>query len=130
MTEVEESRAPEGDPRYELLEGLAQGMPWVLIRVRGLSDGAFALALEVGGGVDNNATIRNLLLKTLRALPADAGTVDAVISVNVLRELVGTDSCRYDHNGWCQEHTKGDVEGDTRCPHEIATEALAEQVGA
>lgn len=67
--EVTESYVDPGDTRNDVLELLAEGKPWVFVRAHSLPDGGLGLKVETGGGVADVATIRNLLTKTLDALP-------------------------------------------------------------
>lgn len=64
VTEVE-----PGDTRNDVLDTLAEGEPWVFIIARiDRASGELALKVEVGGGIPDEETIRNLLEKTIRAL--------------------------------------------------------------
>ncbi|GAA2696372.1 hypothetical protein [Actinoplanes palleronii] len=71
MTEYKESKAPDGDARLDMLDHLANGEPWAFIVAKDLPGDEFNLAVEVGGGIRDAATVRALLTKTLRALPED-----------------------------------------------------------
>lgn len=71
MTEYKETQVPDGDTRNDVLELLASGKPWAFI-IAGGKGKDLDLSVEVGGGIADAATLRNLLDKTLRALPAPA----------------------------------------------------------
>jgi hypothetical protein len=67
--EVTENYVDPGDTRNDVLETLAEHLPWVFIVCRIDLGGAIDLKVDCGGGIPDAATIRNLLQKTLDALP-------------------------------------------------------------
>lgn len=68
-TEYKETQAPEGDTRGEVLDQLCGFNPWVLVIAALDEDGGMTLKIEMGGKISEARTIRNLLKKTLAALP-------------------------------------------------------------
>lgn len=68
---VIETEVPEGDLRSEVLATAVGHDLWVLISATIDEDDGLNLKLETGGLVRGYETIRNLLKKTLEALPDD-----------------------------------------------------------
>lgn len=68
-TEYRETIATDDDAEVVVLEALAGGQPHVFIVSTVLPDGGLNLRVVVGGGIDSGSTLRNLLSKTLDAIP-------------------------------------------------------------
>lgn len=64
-----EHTAPEGDLEGEVLETLSGGEPYIFIVSALMPNGELSLRLAVGAGLSDTGTVRNILTKTLAALP-------------------------------------------------------------
>lgn len=57
------------DLESRVLDAFMEGLPYVLIKVRILPDGDLDLSVNVGNGISDAETVRNVLIKTMNALP-------------------------------------------------------------
>lgn len=67
--EYTETLVGEDDTGGNVLEALAQGHPYVFIVCRIVSDGQLDFSVNVGGGVADAETTKNILRKAIGALP-------------------------------------------------------------
>lgn len=70
-----ETQLSDDDASGKVLDALADGLPYVLITVKILPDGQLDLAVQVGNGIADVETVRNVVSKVLRNLP-DEGVTD------------------------------------------------------
>lgn len=64
-----ETEVPEGDVRTEMITTVVGHDTWLLISATVGDGDGLSLKVETGGTIRNTETIRNLLQKTLDALP-------------------------------------------------------------
>jgi hypothetical protein len=68
-TDYKETEVDGSDLENRVLETLAEGHPFVFIVANVDTEGHIDLRVATGGGIPDTETIKNLLHKTLAALP-------------------------------------------------------------
>ena len=72
--QYQETQLSDDDTSGKVLDAIADGLPYVLITVKILPDGQLDLGVQVGNGITDVDTLRSVVSKVLKNLPAEGGS--------------------------------------------------------